>query len=152
MIFFCQTSFWLLFPKYWKQNISVHDRATELNFSIFHLGQNYLEKVKDFEKVTVLECWIAVGWANLMDNQWLLSWTCDRRDPIIILLRQYVRAKPSIMHGVIIETIYLYKDKTWSSSILKQVWIWAYCKTEMGFKWKLNNVVLGKSIYSFKLM
>ena len=34
----------------------------------------------------------------------------------------------------------------------EHVWIWAYCKIGLGFKWKLNNVALGKSIYSFKLM
>ena len=38
-----------------------HAWAMEFNFSIFHLGLNYLEKVKDFEKVTVSECQIAGG-------------------------------------------------------------------------------------------
>ena len=96
--------------------------------------------------------WVGQWWPNLMDNQWLLSWTCDRRDPIIILLRQYVSAKPSIMHGVINWNNISLQGQNLIKNHQKYFWIWAYCKTELDFKWKLNNVALGKSIYSFKLM
>ena len=56
-----------------------HAWAMEFNFSIFHLGLNYLEKVKDFEKVALLECWVALLTGQEFNGQSMASLLCEAK-------------------------------------------------------------------------